>query len=549
MRLDLPAADRNVGADRLVAASRLEQNAEQGEMGKENAVNGETSIGVNGRRFVDGHGRQVLLHGVNMVCKDRWRGYIGPWGEQDLAQLRNWGFNAIRLGVLWDGLEPEPGIFDQEYLRRLRRFIQQADAWGLRVIVDMHQDLYGVSFGDGAPKWATITDGTPYRPTEPWGDAYLTSGAVMQAFDHFWSDDRGPDGLGLTGHYREAWKVLAQTLGCEPNVVGYDVMNEPFPGSSATAGWQQLFVAYGAAWARRNGQTVPALEDLFRQWRQAETKLSMLPLLDDPKTYQSVVESAAPWFQAWEREYLTPFHQGVRDAIRTVDEEKCIFLEPGYFSNMGVPSAIEPVRAENGEADALQAYAPHAYDLLTDTEWVHAATPERVQFIFAQLTRVQDRWQWPMVVGEWGAFGCSSRAQGVALTVQRILERILASDTYWHYLPDLDQYPFFPSLCRGYPMAIGGRLLEYWYDPAAATFQMSWEEDPNGGDDTVIYLPDTGVHAITFLQGAGPFHVERLSQGRAGYVTIAARGSGLRTMIMGQKGNRPGIEGDRRNLS
>ena len=34
---------------------------------------------VSGDRLLDGEGRQVVLHGVNMVCKDKSRGYAGAW--------------------------------------------------------------------------------------------------------------------------------------------------------------------------------------------------------------------------------------------------------------------------------------------------------------------------------------------------------------------------------------------------------------------------------------------------------------------------------------
>lgn len=62
-----------------------------------------------GSRFVDPQGRHVLLHGINVVNKNRHEDYIVDEGPGFYTRLRDWGFNAIRLGVIWDGLEPEPG--------------------------------------------------------------------------------------------------------------------------------------------------------------------------------------------------------------------------------------------------------------------------------------------------------------------------------------------------------------------------------------------------------------------------------------------------------
>lgn len=99
-------------------------------------------VRVSGNRFVDEQGRHVILHGINMVCKDKSRNYIGDWGDTDFAKLKQRGFNVIRLGVIWDGVEPEPGTYDLVYLERLRSLIRLANRHGLHVYLDMHQDLF-----------------------------------------------------------------------------------------------------------------------------------------------------------------------------------------------------------------------------------------------------------------------------------------------------------------------------------------------------------------------------------------------------------------------
>ena len=63
---------------------------------------------VKNSRFVDQHGRHVLLHGISLVNKNPKTGYFFDVGLKLFGLMRDWGFNVIRLGVIWDGLEPEP---------------------------------------------------------------------------------------------------------------------------------------------------------------------------------------------------------------------------------------------------------------------------------------------------------------------------------------------------------------------------------------------------------------------------------------------------------
>ena len=71
-------------------------------------------ITVQQKRFIDAKGRHVILNGINMVYKGELvcgkMNYIPPWNEEDFKLLRDWGFNVVRLGLIWDAVEPEPGF-------------------------------------------------------------------------------------------------------------------------------------------------------------------------------------------------------------------------------------------------------------------------------------------------------------------------------------------------------------------------------------------------------------------------------------------------------
>ncbi len=65
-------------------------------------------LSVRGNTFVDSEGRQVLLRGMAVIGKDPKENYQSWHGPEDFARMRVWGLNCIRLGIVWDGLEPRP---------------------------------------------------------------------------------------------------------------------------------------------------------------------------------------------------------------------------------------------------------------------------------------------------------------------------------------------------------------------------------------------------------------------------------------------------------
>ncbi len=103
----------------------------------------------------------MLLHGINVVNKNCHEGYIVDEGPGLYARLRDWGSNVIRLGVIWDGLEPEPGAYDEAYLKRLDQQIAWAKALGILSFSTCTRSLQHAVL-DGAPAWATLTGSAPH---------------------------------------------------------------------------------------------------------------------------------------------------------------------------------------------------------------------------------------------------------------------------------------------------------------------------------------------------------------------------------------------------
>ncbi|HEX7321340.1 MAG TPA: cellulase family glycosylhydrolase [Mycobacterium sp.] len=238
-----------------------------------------------GSWLTNSDGQVVLMHGLNQVYK------IAPYepsadgfSADDAAFLAANGFNAVRLGVIWAGVEPQPGVFNDAYLASIAQTVQTLQAQGIYVILDLHQDLYSATFqGEGAPDWAVQTGGLS-NPQLGFPANYFLNPAENNAWDAFWSNASAPNGAGLENDYAQMWEHVANYFASNPalktDIAGYEIMNEPWPGS----------------------QTVGAV-------------------------------LGNPFFGAQE---LTPFYNQVDSAIRAVDPSTPVFFEPNTLTGEGL---------------------------------------------------------------------------------------------------------------------------------------------------------------------------------------------------------------------
>lgn len=180
-----------------------------------------------GRHLVDPRGRLAMLHGANVSNHAKYAPDLLTWHDEaafrDLAAI---GLDSVRLLTFWAAVMPEDGVIDNAYLDAYVAKIDAAAAAGLDVVVDMHQDLFGVGFGeDGAPRWACdASNYETYVPRSPWYLNYL-SDEVMACFDDFYGDPA------LFGKFVDAWVAVAERVKDHPAVVGFDLLNEPNWGS------------------------------------------------------------------------------------------------------------------------------------------------------------------------------------------------------------------------------------------------------------------------------------------------------------------------------
>jgi endoglycosylceramidase len=245
-------------------------------------------ISTTGPWLTNSAGQVVIMHGLNEVYKlAPYEPAASGFGNADAAFLAENGFNVVRLGVLWAGVEPEPGVFNAAYVASIEQTVQTLEDHGIYVILDFHQDAYSSVFGgEGAPAWAVQTGGLP-NPELPFPLNDFVNPAGNHAWDAFWSNATAPNGAGLENDYAQMVEYVAADFKGNSDVLGVELMNEPGVGN----------------------QLLPGL-------------------------------LGSPFFDA---QQLTPFYNQVASAVEAVDPTTTVFYEPSLLFDVGVPTHLGTV--------------------------------------------------------------------------------------------------------------------------------------------------------------------------------------------------------------
>ncbi|HOI11168.1 MAG TPA: cellulase family glycosylhydrolase, partial [Myxococcota bacterium] len=111
--------------------------------------------------------------------------------RQAVREMRDAGFDSIRLVIMWEGVEPVArGVYDLEYLHYLRRVVEICGEFRVWVLLDFHQDMISryltVRFNDRP----TVTrDGVEERV-----DPFSVENQVLALFPPYTDAVRG-DGM------------------------------------------------------------------------------------------------------------------------------------------------------------------------------------------------------------------------------------------------------------------------------------------------------------------------------------------------------------------
>ncbi|MCL4557053.1 MAG: cellulase family glycosylhydrolase [Deltaproteobacteria bacterium] len=441
----------------------------------------------------DARGRVMIIHGMNVSEVAKHPPYL-PFTTTSMsvsqtasvfAGLAHEGFDGVRLIVEWAALEPTPGTFDEGYLDQVQTEVDDCAAAGLWVLLDMHQDVFskcfcyagnGVStacgttggiaydeanqtYSNGAPPWACDLAG--YSPGEcncVWALNYMLP-QVMQSFQDLWDDAPAPDGTGLQEHYVASWQRIAARFKDDTDVLGYEIMNEPFPGQ--------------------------------------------YPLLTTE----------------FEQKGLAPFYEKVARGIRQVDPVHVITFEPSAtLSNTLNDYATGISLTTFPERFADLVFTPHFYALSSNPSGgTQTAT---IIPSFNTISSVSRYMRTPWLIDEMGTDYNSPGSAEYMVTLLNTFDDYNEGWFDWSYdiAYNLSMSPFYPDgtprslldqggspvfhgidvLSRPYPMLTAGTPMSMSYpitsDPASfstTTFTYTYREDGIGHGSTEIFLPRT----------------------------------------------------------
>jgi hypothetical protein len=200
-------------------------------------------VHVDGPVFVDAAGHTVVLRGVAVHTLD-------PVTYQRAPGL---GVNFVRLAITWSDYEPTGPVdgvhhWDQARLADLDTEIAYFREHGIQVLIDLHQ--YGWS-----PYFATLQRGGRANGIPRWvyqGRRFaLTVAGRAQAQAAMYTDRRA------TELYSDFAAMLAQRYRQSPNVVGYEILNEPPLGNLPRRAWAVQRIV---RWQARVGAAVRAVD-------------------------------------------------------------------------------------------------------------------------------------------------------------------------------------------------------------------------------------------------------------------------------------------------
>ncbi|HEX3333320.1 MAG TPA: cellulase family glycosylhydrolase [Acidimicrobiales bacterium] len=451
-----------------------------------------------GPYLYDRAGRVVFLHGVDAVYKhapyELYPDPHKPWNfsASDASLMARLGFNVVRLGMTWSGLEPgtakannpaicgagraaNPHQYDKalitRYLDRLTKTVDLLGRYHIFTILDMHQDVYNQLFdGEGAPAWAVCTNGVANvdRPGR-WSLMYGT-GATDAAFANFWGNRvRG----NLQGQYDLVWADVARTFRHNPWVLGYDPFNEPFSTALVNYGDEHFGAQLECFYAGTHYVSAPA--------------------------------RGAPRIRC-------PRHDPAKGVIPTIlenDRSHLIFYEPDNYATQGLPTFIGPLGLHN------LVYNVHIYcgarSPVTGNPTNVAACADQERH--SLRVRYEDRPEMASRVQPGGPawlvteFGATSSAPLLS-NVTAAMDARRVGWIYWSWkyyddptgsrseglvMADGRLRSSALVLSQTYPEAVAGRPTAFSFTPATGNFSLSYVPDHRVHAPTVVFVP-TAIH-------------------------------------------------------
>jgi hypothetical protein len=240
------------------------------------------TLHTSGGRILDQSGRPVRFLGVGILDLAPGRGLssrqtgdtCNGWTRPPIAaydNIRDWGFNSVRLAIAWANLEPQPPIrlgsvelhqWNRQYLRALDEVVRELTSRGIAVIIEMSQNGWSPAFERAR------YPGCPGRGFPAWLYEGTSTNTIPKAKRAFFENRDN-----VQESYMAAWQLVAKRYANRSLVVGADMMNEPFTDPDDMAPedthLEALYEKVGRAIREVNPKILLIFQDNQVRWRQA----------------------------------------------------------------------------------------------------------------------------------------------------------------------------------------------------------------------------------------------------------------------------------------
>lgn len=318
---------------------------------------------------------------------------------------------------------PEPGLIDDAYIEHLAETVDAFTSRSLFVILDFHQDGFSPMFnGNGLPDWMAISDGLPNPPDAVFPLYYIQNPAMQRAFESFWGNREGPNGIGLHDYFIQGLERVVERFADNDWVIGSELINEPWPGSV----WQPCV---------EMGVGCPDLEQTL----------------------------------------LVPFYTTATAAARRIAPHQLVFLEPFVLFNFGQAPTTIP-----GDIPGT-ALSFHSYALDVGGEervlayGVAAAERDQIAAVVTEFGATID----PVILHR---ITTQMDAQLLSWLDWAYNESIIADASEPAGPDNLRSEAAFAALVRPYPVALAGTPTAMSFDSTTKEFELRYTTSrPDGG--------------------------------------------------------------------
>jgi len=499
--------------------------------------------------LLDEKDRRVFLRGVNVggklplghrtpsVASGTFVGSLFPVEtiETHLQRLVSCGFNVVRLNVTWEAIESEyEGRYDLTYIQYLLSVVRSCAKYNLLVIIDSHQDAWSRwTGGDGAPKW-TMTklglDVDAFTETRSallhgddsghmtWFTNYSLYGAATM-FTLFFGGNRFAPNTKVNGQnvqdwlqsaYIRAWCEVAKALKNEPNVLGFEPMNEPNAGWIGVTDlrriqlpvffgwdlspWKSIRLANGDSFDVASFPTLNAYKQTERanpSRRCVWNKGRVVDVWKENGVWDGELKDCSHFKlqpgESFESDFLAPFIRRFASAIQGINWRWWILSDPKVDN---IPNSI---------------YSPHWYDnvtLVMNRHIRYLVISDSRSFVYPYIASQTHKQTLKTLatkslcfLGEFGTpwLGEYETPKALESTMSALDSSFVAASTLWNYNPhhrtddnwNIEDFSIWhqnafrmPTAVRPYAMVLAGKPVS-----------MEWKALQRGKPFTLVFDP------------------------------------------------------------